>query len=53
MLLCVASLVALLRVQVLLERDAELLTQGLELLEVLLVLGLVLDLGLDACYNVC
>lgn len=33
----------------LLERDAELLADGLELLEVLLVLALVLDLVLDAC----
>lgn len=39
----------LLGVQVLLEQDAELLAQGLELSEVLLVLLLVLDLGLDAC----
>lgn len=39
----------LLGVQVLLEQDAELLAQGLELREVLLVLLLVLDLGLDAC----
>lgn len=37
-------------VQVLLQLDAELLAQGLELLEVLLVLLLVLDLGLDACW---
>jgi hypothetical protein len=35
-------------VQVLLESDAELFPQGLELLEVLGVLALVLDLGLDA-----
>lgn len=34
-------------VQVLLEGDAELLTQGLELIKVLLVLTLVLNLGLD------
>lgn len=33
----------------LLERDAELLTYRLELLEVLLVLALVLDFELDAC----
>lgn len=39
----------LLGVQVLLELDAELLAQGLELGQVLLVLLLVLDLGLDAC----
>lgn len=37
-----------LRVQVLLQLDAKLLAQGLELLEVLLVLLLVLDLGFDA-----
>lgn len=36
----------------LLERNAELLTDGLEFLEVLLVLVLVLDLELDA-YQVC
>lgn len=36
-------------VQVLLQLDAELLPQGLQLLQVLLVLALVLDLGLDAC----
>ena len=35
--------------QVLLQQDAELLAQGLELVEVLLVLLLVLDLGLDTC----
>lgn len=35
--------------QVLLQHDAELVAQGLELGEVLLVLLLVLDLGLDAC----
>lgn len=43
------SLFGLLGVQVLLERDAELLAQGLELLQILGVLALVLDLGLDAC----
>jgi hypothetical protein len=43
-------LLGLLRVQVLLEGDAELLAQGLELGQVLLVLALVLDLGLDACF---
>lgn len=36
-------------VEVLLQRDAELVAQGLELLEILVVLGLALDLGLDAC----
>jgi hypothetical protein len=41
-------LLALLRVEVLLEDDAELLPQGLELIQVLLVLALVLNLGLDA-----
>lgn len=46
------SLVILLdlRVQVLLQLDTKLLAQRLELLEVLLVLLLVLDLGLDACW---
>jgi hypothetical protein len=39
--------VRLLRVEVLLEEDAELLAQRLELCEVLLVLALVLNLGLD------
>lgn len=47
------SLVALrnLRVQVLLQQNAQLLAQGLELSKVLLVLLLVLDLGLDACFE--
>jgi hypothetical protein len=36
-------------VQVLLQGNAELLAQGLELSEVLLVLALVLNLGLDTC----
>lgn len=40
---------SLLGEEVLLELDAELLAQGLELVEVLLVLGLVLNLGLDTC----
>lgn len=35
--------------QLLLQEDAELLAHGFELLQVLLVLALVLDLGLDAC----
>lgn len=35
--------------KVLLQRNAELLTEGLELLEVLLVLALGVNLGLDAC----
>jgi hypothetical protein len=39
----------LLGVHVLLEHDAELVAQGLELSQVLLVLALVLDLGLDSC----
>lgn len=43
------NLGGLLRVQLLLQDNAELLLQGLELLKVLLVLALVLDLGLDAC----
>lgn len=38
----------LLGVKVLLQLDAKLLSQGLELVQVLLVLVLVLDLGLDA-----
>ena len=42
------SLLGLLGVEVLLKQDAELLPEGLELLEVLLVLALVLDLGFDA-----
>lgn len=45
----VGCLVGLLGEEVLLEQDAELLAEGLELLEVLLVLALVLDLGFDAC----
>lgn len=43
-------LFGLLREQVLLELDAELLAQWAQLLEVLLVLALVLDLGLDSCF---
>lgn len=39
----------LLGVKVLLQGNAELLTEGLQLLEVLLVLALGVDLGLDAC----
>ena len=39
----------LLGVQLLPESNAQLLAKTLELLEVLLVLFLVLDLGLDAC----
>lgn len=46
-------LVGLLRVQVLLEHDAQLVAQGLQLVQVLLVLGLVLDLRLDACCVFC
>jgi hypothetical protein len=42
------DLVGLLRVQILLEHNAQLLPQGLELLEILLVLALVLNLSLDA-----
>lgn len=47
------SLVALrnLREQVLLQQNAQLLAQGLELSKVLLVLLLVLNLGLDACFE--
>lgn len=45
---CDASSLLLLRIHGLLQRDAELLTYRLELLEVLLVLVLVLDLELDA-----
>lgn len=44
-----SPLVLHLGVDVLLQGDTELLPQGLELGEVLLVLALVLDLGLDAC----
>ena len=44
------GLVRLLGEEVLLELDAELLPYRLELLDVLVVLALVLDLGLDA-YN--
>ena len=47
------NLGGLLRVHVLLEHDAELLAQGLELGQVLIVLALVLDLGLDACAICC
>lgn len=36
-------------VQILLQRDAKLLAERLELVEVLLVLFLVLNLGLDSC----
>ena len=39
----------LLGVQVLLKDDSELLAERLELVEVLLVLALVLNLGLDSC----
>jgi hypothetical protein len=42
----------LLRVEILLQDDTELVAKGLELIEVLLVLALVLDLGLDTCWNV-
>lgn len=44
-----AGSLLLLGVEVLLQRHTELFPQGLELLQVLLVLALVLDLGLDAC----
>ena len=37
------------RVQHLLQVDAQLLPDGLKLLQILLVLGLVLDLGFDTC----
>lgn len=40
-------------IEILLEADAELLPQRLQLLEVLLVLALVLDLGLDTCVSKC
>jgi hypothetical protein len=43
-----SRLFGLLGVQVLLQHDAELLAQGLELVQVLLVLAVVLDLGLNA-----
>jgi hypothetical protein len=42
-------LVLRLRVQILLQLNAELLAEGLELLQILLVLALVLDFRLDAC----
>ena len=42
----------LLGIQLLLEGDAELLPQALELLQVLLVLGVVLDLLLDTCISI-
>lgn len=45
----VFRLFGLLRVHVLLKRDAELLAQGLKLVQVLLVLALVFNLGLDTC----
>lgn len=45
----VLRLFGLLRVHVLLERDSKLLAQRLELVQILLVLALVLNLGLDAC----
>lgn len=35
--------------EIFLQQDAQLLAQGSELLQVLVVLLLVLDLGLDAC----
>lgn len=38
-------------VKVLFQLDAQLLAQGRELLEVLLVLLLILDLGLDTCWK--
>ena len=43
-----------LRVQILLEHDAQLFPHGLQLVEVLVVLALVLYLGLDAlCVAIC
>lgn len=42
-----ARLFGLLWVQILLEHNAELLSEGLKLIQVLLVLTVVLDLGLD------
>jgi hypothetical protein len=44
----VLRLFGLLRVHILLKRNAELFAQRLELIQILLVLALVLDLGLDA-----
>lgn len=41
-----------LRIQVFLQSDTKLLPEWLELLEVLLVLALVLNLGLDTCMYV-
>lgn len=49
---CKSSRLFRLGVHVLLQRDAELFAQGLELLEILVVLGLALDLGLDAYWGV-
>jgi hypothetical protein len=45
----VPLLVLPLRIQILLQRDAHLFPERLQLVEVLLVLALVLDLCLDAC----
>lgn len=45
----IPSRLLLLGVQVFLEDDSEFLAEGLELVEVLLVLALVLNLGLDSC----
>ena len=45
--MCICLLLA--GVELFPERNAELLAEGVEGLEVLLVLLLVLDLGLDAC----
>ena len=47
----VVDLVAGLGVEVLLQGDAELLAQGLQLVEVLLVLALILDLSLDTWWG--
>ena len=43
------SLLLLLGVEILLQLDAKFLTEGLKLIEVLLVLARGLDLGLDSC----
>lgn len=45
------SILSRLGVDLLLEGNTELLAQGLELIEVLLVLSLVLDFGLDSCFG--
>lgn len=50
-LVCLFPYLGLLGVELLAESDAELLAQTLEVLEVLLVLLVGLDLGLDTCWE--